>query len=197
MKSYFLASLLVFSLSAVAEITSKSAAPDFKLKDIQGKEHNLSDFKGKWVVLEWFNKDCPFIRKHYDSNNMQTLQAKYTAMGVVWLSVKSSAKGSQGYELGPDSVKTVERLKAHPSYVLMDDKGVVGRMYGAKTTPHMFVISPEQKVAYSGAIDDNDSSDPATTKAAKNYVAAALDSGMSGKVIAVAATKPYGCGVKY
>jgi peroxiredoxin len=199
MKNKIILGLLAFTFSTLvlADLAPKSAAPDFTLTDIQGKEHKLSDFKGKWVVLEWFNKGCPFVKKHYGSGNMQSLQATYTGKGVVWLSIKSSAPGNQGYEVAADSIKTYNELKSKASYVLMDEKGVVGRLYGAKTTPEMFVISPEQKIAYVGAIDNNDSPDPSVIKTSKNYVAKALDSGMSGKAIAVAATKPYGCGVKY
>lgn len=197
MKTAILSSLLLFSLSAFAEVTPKSLAPDFKLNDLAGKEHSLSEFKGKWVVLEWFNKDCPFVKKHYGSSNMQKLQKTYTDKGVVWLTINSSAKGNQGYEESADAEKTIKTLKAHQSFMLVDNSGSVGRLYGAKTTPHMFVISPEQKVVFAGAIDDNNSSDPADIPAAKNYVKAALDAGMANKPVAVAAAKPYGCAVKY
>lgn len=197
MKNALLLSLLFFSLSAMAEVTTKSQAPDFKLNDVNGKEHALSDFKGKWVVLEWFNKDCPFVRKHYGSSNMQNLQKNYTGKGVVWLTINSSAKGNQGYEEDAEARETIKALKAAQSFMLADHSGSVGRLYGAKTTPHMFVISPEQKVVYAGAIDDNNSSDPAVIAKSKNYVAAALDSAMAGKAVAVGASKPYGCAVKY
>ena len=189
--------LLTFSSLAYAEVTPKSTAPDFKLNDLSGVEHKLSDFKGKWVVLEWFNKDCPFVKKHYGSENMQGLQSAYTKKGVVWLTINSSAPGNQGHETAAEAAKTKEALKSTSSFILQDPKGVVGRMYGAKTTPHMFVISPEQVVAYAGAIDDTPSSDPADISKSKNYVSMALDSAMNGKAVTVASSKPYGCGVKY
>lgn len=188
---------LTCSTLIFADVTPASSAPDFSLVDLQGKAHKLSEFKGKWVVLEWFNKDCPFVRKHYGAGNMQRLQDKYTRKGVVWLTIKSSAPGEQGNESAGDSQKTYNSLKAKASYVLIDEKGIVGRLYGAKTTPHMFIINPEQVVSYAGAIDDNDSPDKAVIPSSKNYIEAALDAGMAGKKILVASTKPYGCGVKY
>ena len=188
---------LTFSTLTFAEVTPKSAAPDFTLSDLQGKEHKLSEFKGKWVVLEWYNKDCPFVKKHYGSSNMQGLQGNYTGKGVVWLTIKSSAPGQQGHESPSDSQKTYNETKAKSSFVLIDEKGVVGRMYGAKTTPHMFVINPEQVVTYAGAIDDNSSPEASVIAKSKNYVAAALDAGMAGKAVTVASSKPYGCAVKY
>lgn len=180
-----------------AEVKPSSKAPDFTVNDMNGKKHSLSDFKGKWVVLEWFNKDCPFVKKHYDSSNMQKLQKTYMDKGVVWLSVYSSAKGKQGYEGAAEAFKTRAELKSTPSFLLADADGKVGTLYGAKTTPHMFVISPGQEVIYSGAIDDNNSADPAVIASSKNYVAMALDAGMSGKTVSVQHARPYGCGVKY
>lgn len=197
MKHLLFSSLLLLSISAFAEVKPKSDAPNFKLNDLAGKEHALNDFKGKWVVLEWFNKDCPYVKKHYGSNNMQTLQKTFTDKGVVWLTINSSAKGEQGYQEAADAEKTVKELKANQSFLLTDASGSVGRLYGAKTTPHMFVISPEQKVVYAGAIDDNSSSEPAVIPQSKNYVADALNAGMAGKAIAVATSRPYGCNVKY
>ena len=199
MKNLLLMGLALFSFSqaSMAEVAPKSQAPDFKLKDTDGKEHSLSEFKGKWVVLEWFNKDCPFVKKHYGSSNMQNLQKTYTDKGVVWLTINSSAIGKQGYENSSDAKKTNQDLKSNHSFYLDDSEGVVGKLYGAKTTPHMFVISPEMQVMYTGAIDNNDSPDPAVIKTSKNYVALALDSAMNKKAVAVAHAKPYGCGVKY
>lgn len=199
MKSILLSSLFLFSLSmpALAEVAPQSSAPNFKLNDLDGKERSLSDFKGKWVVLEWFNKDCPFVRKHYGSSNMQKLQKTYTEKGVVWLTINSSAKGKQGYEEAAEARTTIKNSKAAQTHLLVDTSGSVGRLYGAKTTPHMFVISPEQKVVYAGAIDDNSSPDPMVIEKSKNYVAQALDSAMAGKAVAVAFAKPYGCAVKY
>ncbi len=199
MKSQIFSSLVLFTLStfAFADVAPQSQAPDFKLSDVEGKERSLSDFKGKWVVLEWFNKDCPFVRKHYGSSNMQKLQKTYTGKGVIWLTINSSAKGKQGYEEAAEAKATIKNLNASQSYLLADNSGSVGKLYGAKTTPHMFVISPEQKVVYAGAIDDNSSPDPMVIEKSKNYVASALDSAMNNKPVAVAASKPYGCAVKY
>lgn len=199
MKSKCLSGLLLLSLStfAYAEVKPNTTAPDFKLNDMNGKEHKLSEFKGKWIVMEWFNKDCPFVRKHYSSNNMQNLQKTYTDKGVVWLTIYSSAKGNQGYQEGSDAIKTQQELKGNASFLLADNSGTVGKLYGAQTTPHMFVISPESKVVYTGAIDDNNSSDPKVIATSKNYVAQALDSAMANKAVTVAHAKPYGCGVKY
>ncbi len=181
----------------MAEVKPGMAAPDFILKDMTGADRKLSDFKGKFVVLEWFNKDCPYVKKHYSSNNMQDLQKKYTGKGVVWLSMYSSSKGKQGYEEPAEALKTIKDLKASSTHQLSDASGKVGTMYGAKTTPHMYIINPEQKVIYVGAIDDNSSSDSKDIPKSKNYVSTALDLAMSGKPVEVQNTKPYGCGVKY
>ncbi len=199
MKSKILSSLILLTLStfAYAEVKPNTQAPDFQLKDMNGKDHKLSEFKGKWVVMEWFNKDCPFVRKHYGSQNMQRLQKTYTDKGVVWLTIYSSAKGNQGYQEGPDAIKTQQELKGNSSFLLADNNGAVGKLYGAQTTPHMFVISPESKVIYTGAIDDNNSPDPAVLAGSKNYVALALDAAMANKAVGTQHAKPYGCGVKY
>lgn len=197
MKNYLCLFFCLFTFNTFADVMPDSVAPDFKLQDIGGSEVSLSKFKGKWVVLEWFNKDCPFVRKHYDTKNMQNLQKKYTDKSVIWLSIISSAKGKQGYEENADAIKTKAKEGAHSTYTLVDSKGVVGKLYGAKTTPHMFVISPEQKVIYAGAIDDNSSTDHAVIATSKNYVANALDLAMAKKNVDVKATKPYGCNVKY
>ncbi|MBY0414574.1 MAG: redoxin domain-containing protein [Bdellovibrionales bacterium] len=188
---------ITFMSFAFGEVAPKSMAPDFKLQDLKGSDRKLSDFKGKWVVLEWFNKDCPFVKKHYGTSNMQNLQQTYTGKGVVWLTINSSAAGKQGNEDVAASIKTQEALKTHNTYYLADASGVVGNLYGAKTTPHMFVISPEQKVVYAGAIDDNDSPDPSVIAKSKNYVAQALDLAMAGKAVMTAHARPYGCMVKY
>lgn len=199
MKFFVLSSLLFFSFTnfSVAEVTPKEMAPNFKLNDLDGVERSLSDFKGKWVVLEWFNKDCPFVRKHYGSSNMQKLQKTYTSKGVIWLMINSSAKGKQGYEEAAEAKSTLKNLNSNPSYLLADKSGSVGKLYGAKTTPHMFIISPEQKVVYAGAIDDNSSPDPMVIEKSRNYVSEALDLAMANKAVTVASTKPYGCAVKY
>ena len=191
---------LVFLLSgpfAISGAVPGKLAPAFETKDATGKTQKLSDYFGKWVVLEWFNKDCPYVKKHYGSGNMQSLQKTYTSKGVVWLSVNSSAKGKEGYTEPSEAVKVAKDEKSNASAVLLDPAGVVGKLFGSKTTPHMFVIDPKGIVVYAGAIDDNDSSDPSVIAKSKNYVAAALDQGMAGKKIEMSTSKPYGCGTKY
>lgn len=174
-----------------------SPAPDFTLKDVAGKSHTLSAYQGKWVVLEWVNYDCPFVRKHYGSGNMQKVQKAARAKGAVWLSVNSSATGKQGYFEGAALAKRIADEKADVDGYLIDSDGKVGRMYKAKTTPHMFVVNPEGVVVYAGAIDDRPSTDKADVDGARNYVQAALEAGMAGKAVETASTPPYGCSVKY
>ena len=172
-------------------------APDFKLTGIDGKTYSLGDYKGKYVVLEWNNFDCPFVKKFYGSGAMQNLQKEYTEKGVVWLTICSSAEGKQGYydaeALGD---MTAERKLAATAY-LRDPDGTVGKLYGAKTTPHMFVINPEGVLIYVGAIDDKPSTNPEDIAAAQNYVTASLNLAMSGKPVEVKSTASYGCSVKY
>lgn len=173
------------------------AAPGFTLTDSHGNEHSLSDFKGKYVVLEWVNYDCPFVRKHYNSGNMQKLQKEYTEKGVVWLAINSSAPGKQGNFSNDEINSRSEEHGASFTAYLTDPTGEVGKMYGAKTTPHMYVINPEGKLIYAGGIDDTPSTDLEDVKTAKNYVSAALDEAMNGKEVEVQVSKPYGCSVKY
>jgi peroxiredoxin len=173
------------------------AAPPIELRDTNGKSVRLDAFKGKFVVLEWVNFQCPFVRKHYGSGNMQKLQKKYTDEGVVWLTICSSAPGKQGYVTGSEAKALVEEKGAAPSRFLLDPKGKVGKSYGAKTTPHMFVIDPKGTVVYNGAIDDKPSTNLADVPTAKNYLTAALDASMSGEKVEIAASQPYGCSVKY
>jgi peroxiredoxin len=172
-------------------------APDFTLTDTTGKAHSLSQYKGKLVVLEWVNFDCPFVKKHYGSGNMQKLQEKYTKKGVEWLSINSSAAGRQG---NYPPAKLNELLKSHSSHAsayLIDESGKVGHMYGATATPHMFVINQAGTLVYAGAIDDRNSADEADISSAKNYVAAALEQVLAGKPVTTAQTQAYGCSVKY
>jgi len=173
------------------------AAPDFTLADSAGKKHSLSQYKGKFVVLEWFNEGCPYVKKHYESNNMQKLQKDYGAKGIVWLSIISSAPGKQGYSTAEQVNAKRGEWKIASQSTLLDPQGQVGKLYGAKTTPHLFIADPKGTLIYMGAIDDKATSDVADLKTAKNYVAAALDQAMSGKTVAEAATVPYGCSVKY
>lgn len=188
--------LLSFNIFA-DNLPVDSIAPGFKIKDINGSEVSLDQYKGKWVILEWFNKGCPFVKKHYESNNMQTLQKKYMDKGVVWIAIISSSERKQGYESDTDTAKTAKDWNSHPTHIIRDVDGKIGRSYIAKTTPHMYIVSPDQKIVYQGAIDDNNSSNPEDIKTSKNYVTMALDEGLAGKNIIVKKSKPYGCSVKY
>jgi peroxiredoxin len=172
-------------------------APAFSVADMNGKTHSLSDYKGKLVVLEWTNHSCPFVRKHYSSRNMQKLQKKYTGKGVVWLTVCSSAKGKGGHMPAAAWQQKAKDTGTASSAVLLDTDGKAGKAYGARTTPHMFVVGKDGNLIYKGAIDDDRSGDPKKAATAKNYVAAALDAALAGKKVAEASTNPYGCGVKY
>lgn len=193
-----LLSIAMPALAGMASLRPGAHAPQFTLQGDQGKPVSLADFKGKLVVLEWFNEGCPFVVKHYESGNMQGLQKKYTDLGVVWLSIASSAKGKQGYLADADeAAKSKKEHKAHMSALLLDPKGEVGKAYGAKTTPNMVVIGKDGKVAYLGAIDDKPSTDPEDIPGARNHVAAALDELLAGKPVSLKKTKSYGCSVKY
>lgn len=172
-------------------------APDFTATDSNGKTQRLSDYKGKFVVLGWHNQGCPYTRKHYESGNMQRLQKEWTAKGIVWLSVISSAPGTQGYVTAAEENDYLGKMKAAPSSVLLDPTGAIGHLYAAKTTPHMFIIDPKGTLVYNGAIDDHPTSDASDIPASKNYVSAALREALAGKQISEPATRPYGCSVKY
>jgi len=174
-----------------------SAAPDFSLTDAQGKTHSLSQYKGKYVVLEWFNPECPFVKKHYGTSNMQNLQKQYTNKGVVWLTIDSNAPGTEGSITPEQAQKVSASWKTHQTALLLDPEGKAGRAYGAKNTPNMVIISPEGKIAYEGAIDSKASPNPADIPSSTNYVKAALDESLAGKRITTPQTKPYGCSVKY
>lgn len=186
-----------FSPLFAGDVMIGQPAPDFQAQDVDGNGHSLAEFRGKFVVLEWFNYDCPFVKKHYGSGNMQALQKKWTGKGAVWLSINSSAQGKQGnYPAEKMKAMAAER-KAASTNVLLDPDGRVGKLYGAKTTPHMFIIDPKGNLVYAGAIDDTPSADQADVKTAKNYVDAALAEAMAGKPVTEASTQSYGCGVKY
>lgn len=188
---------LLFSGVALAQVVSGHAAPNFTLMDTNGQKHSLSDYKGKFVVLEWFNPDCPFVKKHYNSGNMPSLQKQYTAKGVVWLSIDSSSEGQQGNYPSRALNEFMKNKGGTPTAVFVDAGGKIGHLYDAQTTPSMFIIDPKGMLIYQGAIDDTPSADIADLKTAKNYVSAALDAAMNGKPIAVSTTKSYGCSVKY
>jgi len=172
-------------------------APAFTATDAAGRSRSLAEFAGKTVVLEWWNPECPFVGKHYGSGNMQRLQGEWTGKGVVWLTVDSSAAGQQGFVDGASATALMRERGGAPTAVLLDPLGAVGRAYGAKTTPHMFVIDAKGRVVYAGGIDDKPSTDQADVAAAKNYVADALAEVAAGRPVTVAASQPYGCGVKY
>jgi hypothetical protein len=173
------------------------AAPAFAAPEIGGKTVRLGDFAGKTVVLEWTNNGCPFVAKHYDSGNMQALQRRHTEAGGVWLVVASSAPGQQGHVTPDEARADLKRWTAAPSGFLLDPDGAVGHLYDARATPHMVVIDRAGALAYIGAIDDVPSANPRDVKTAKNYVAAALDELAAGKPVTVAATRAYGCSIKY
>lgn len=200
MKRYPLIHLIFIALLAgplFAEVKTNRPAPDFQLTDVDGKKRTLSELKGQWVVLEWVNHGCPFVRKHYDGGNMQALQKEFTARRVCWLSVCSSAEGKQGHMTPAEWRETIKTKGSAATAVLLDPNGDVGRLYGAKTTPHMFIIDPKGVLVYQGAIDDTASADSADIPSSTNYVREALNQGLAGKTIEHAETKPYGCSVKY
>ena len=172
-------------------------APAFKGTDVNGKPVALSDFKGRYVVLEWNNPNCPFVMKHYDSGNMQALQKRFGADNVAWIAVNSTSEKHGDYMAPASLADWFKQQNAAPTAVLMDSKGEIGRAYGAKVTPHMYVIDPKGTVIYAGAIDDKRSANPADVKIASNYVVAALTDARSGKLVATAASSAYGCTIKY
>jgi peroxiredoxin len=172
-------------------------APEFKVKDASGKEQSLSAYKGKFVVLEWVNPGCPFVRKHYDSSNMQSTQTAATAKGAVWLTVSSTAPDAGDYKSAAELNAWLKDKGAKPTATLMDDDGKIGHAYGARTTPHMYVIDPQGKLVYAGAIDSKATARKEDVKGATNYVATALDEAMAGKPITKATSEPYGCSIKY
>ena len=192
----FLPVLALFTLSAFAGKVGDQA-PDFTGTDSHGQAHKLTDYRGKFVVLEWHNNGCPFTKKHYESGNMQRLQKEWTDKGVIWLTVISSSPGSQGYVTADQENEYLQKMHAVPTAALLDPNGDIGHLYGAKTTPHMFVINPQGQIIYNGAIDDKATTDASDVNGANNYVSDALQEATSGKAVAVATTRPYGCSVKY
>jgi peroxiredoxin len=192
----FVAALISFCAGA-QEVRVGAEAPAFSAIDSRGQTETLAQYRGKYVVLEWHNQGCPFTRKHYVSGNMQALQKEWTAKGVVWFTVISSAHGEQGYVTPSEENVYLDKMHAVPTAVLLDPDGKVGRLYNAKTTPEMFVIDPEGKLIYAGAIDDRPTPDPQDLHGANNYVSDALTAAMAGKHVATPFTRPYGCSVKY
>ncbi|HEY6251701.1 MAG TPA: redoxin domain-containing protein [Candidatus Angelobacter sp.] len=196
-RAMFHTGILLLLVTAAMAARVGEAAPDFTATDSNGKTHHLSDYKGKYVVLEWHNQGCPYTRKHYESGNMQHLQKEWTEKGVVWFTVISSAPGTQGYVTAGEENDYVKKMKASPTAVLLDPDGNLGHLYAAKTTPHMYIINPAGVLIYNGAIDDHPTPDQADIATSRNYVSTALQEALSGKPISDAATRPYGCSVKY
>lgn len=186
----------LFMTPTFAAVKVGAPAPDFSLQSVDGKKVNLSDYKGKIVVLEWFNPDCPFVQKHYKSNHMQELQSTYTSKGVVWLTINSTNPNHENFRDPAKALDEFKSLGMKSTSLLADPTGNVGKEFGAKSTPHMYIIDQQGNLAYVGAIDDTPSpnSDPAK---AKNYVQQALDELLSGKPVSISQTKQYGCGIKY
>jgi peroxiredoxin len=180
-----------------ASVSVGQPAPDFKVRDTSGKEQSLSAYKGKFVVLEWVNPGCPFVQKHYDTSNMQSTQKAAESKGVVWLTVSSTAPDAGDYRKPAELASWLKDKGAAPTATLMDDDGKIGKAYGARTTPHMYVISPQGKLVYAGAIDSKATARKDDVKTATNYVSAALDEALAGKPVSKASSEPYGCSIKY
>jgi len=184
-------------LIAAVLVAIGQPAPDFTAKDVKGESVSLADFKGKTVVLEWVNFGCPFVGKHYTSGNLPELQKTYTAKDVVWLTINSAAEGKQGYMEPAKMAEEAAKQGNKATHFIMDTDGKVGKAYGAKVTPHMFIIGPDGKLAYDGAIDSKPTTDTADIATAEKLFSNALDAVLAGKEAPNAKNKPYGCGVKY
>jgi peroxiredoxin len=197
LRHIMLSTLILFSGAAFAAAIPGQSAPDFALPGTDGKPAKLSDYKGKWVVLEWVNPGCPFVQKHYNSKNMQGLQKEYGGKQVVWLSINSTNPSNYDYLKPAAMGEWMQAQGGAPRATLMDEQGEAGRAYGARTTPQMVVITPAGKIVYAGAIDDKRSTNLDDVKTAKNYVRAALNEAMDGKPVTIASSTPYGCSVKY
>jgi len=197
---YFTLGLLCIGFTTwvgAAPLQPGTPAPAFTGQGSDGKTYSLTDYKGKFVVLQWYNKDCPFIHKHYDSANMQMLQSAYGKKGVIWFEVASSAPGREGYMTAAEAQANRAKVMSRAAATLLDRNGKIAKLYEAKTTPHVFVIDPKGILIYNGAIDDHASADMSDIPNSKNYVAAALDEAMAGKPVTTPLTRPYGCSVKY
>jgi hypothetical protein len=197
LKTLMTSAVLVMAAPALAAAVVGQPAPAFTATDTMGKTHRLSDFRGKTVVLEWHNPDCPFVKKFYGSGSMQKLQADARANGIVWLTINSGAPGKQGNMNAATTNAYMKSEGMASAAYLPDPTGVIGQAYGARTTPHMFVIDGKGTLVYAGGIDDNPSADPADIASAKNYVTAALADMKAGRAVATATSRPYGCSVKY
>lgn len=192
-----LVATLMFLATAAGAGTVGKPAPEFTLNDVSGKAVKLADFRGRYVVLEWVNPECPYVEKHYGSANMQGLQKDYTAQKVVWLAINSTREGHSEYYPPQKMAGWMKEMNAAPSATLLDPTGKVGRAYNARTTPHMYIIDPKGTLVYAGGIDDKRSTSMGDVKIAKNYVRAAMGEALAGKPISAASTSPYGCSIKY
>jgi len=199
MKRNFSCGLLIAILFACFAQAQKigEPAPDFQATDSNGQVHKLSEYRGKFVVLEWYNNGCPYTRKHYETGNMEHLQKEWTARGVIWFTVISSAPGQQGFVTAQQENDYIKKMNAVPTAALLDPAGVVGRLYAAKTTPHMFIVNPDGELIYDGAIDSKATTDQSDIPTATNYVSQALEEAMAGKPVSTPTSRPYGCSVKY
>jgi hypothetical protein len=191
-----LVAAVLFTFSADAQKVG-NPAPEFQATDSNGQVHKLSEYRGKFVVLEWHNNGCPYTRKHYESGNMQRLQREWTSRGIIWFTVISSAPGQQGYVTAQQENDYMKQMNAAPTAALLDSQGDLGRLYAAKTTPHMFIINPSGILIYDGAIDSKATADQADIASATNYVTQALEEAMAGKPVGTPTSRPYGCSVKY
>lgn len=190
-------STMVLAAFAVAAATVGQPAPGFTLKDVSGKPVQLSDFKGRYVVLEWVNPGCPYVQKHYESANMQGLQKEYTGKDVAWLTINSTNPRAYDYRTAGEMQAWMKQMNGAPTATLLDENGQVGQAYGARVTPHMYIIDPKGTLIYAGAIDDKRSTRLEDVKIAKNYVRVAMGEALSGGAISTSSTTPYGCTVKY
>ncbi len=193
----FALSLSLAAIPAAAAVNAGQAAPDFALPDTSGKTVKLSDFRGRYVVLEWVNPQCPYVRKHYDSANMPGLQKEFGAKNVAWLAINSTRNGHSEYKTPQEMAEWMKKTGGAPTATLLDSDSKVGKLYAARTTPQMWIVDPKGQVVYTGAIDDKRSSDPADIKTSKNFVRAALGEVLAGKPVSTASSSPYGCSVKY
>jgi AhpC/TSA family len=198
-RSIFALFFLVATIAAApaTAITIGQPAPDFALPDLQGKSLKLSDYAGKFVVLEWVNPECPFVKKHYNSANMPALQKEAGARNVAWLTINSTHPGHSEFKSPAEMKSWLSSKNAAPQAMLFDRDGGTGKLYGAKTTPHMFIIDPSGKLIYAGGIDDKRSANIDDIRIAKNYIRVALDEALAGKPVSVASSVPYGCSIKY
>ena len=190
-------SALFVAHAAFAAVTVGQPAPDFVLPDVNGKTVKLGELKGRYVVLEWVNPDCPYVQKHYNSANMPVLQKEFGAKNVVWLTINSTRSGHSEYKTPAEMASWMKKVNGTPAATLLDSDSKVGRLYDARNTPQMFIIDPKGQLIYNGAIDDKRSTRVEDVKTAKNYVRAAFDDALAGKPVAMASTSPYGCTVKY